>query len=173
MIRSFVAWVLLFVLLAFLCGLISAGPLNELAYTRVIAPLSVLEGETARQALEKQFSTSFPVSANSFYRANRGDEAYWLRVSVSSQDLTAVFRGSSFVTCHFAWQDKYRPVFEFGRELSTGEQAQVSWWVTPDTASSGAYIGGECTGTNYRIFRAFVDQSTGAQWTLYMEIIQL
>ncbi len=172
MVRSFIAWVLLFVLLAYLCGLISAGPLNDFAYSRVLAPLSVAEGPTAKTALEQQFGTALPASASDFHRANRGDQVYWIRVSVSPSELPTVFRGSSQVTCRFAWQDRYRPVFEFERELSASEQAQVAWWTTAATGIT-AYIGGECTGTDYRIFRAFVDQSNSTRWTLYMEIVQL
>jgi hypothetical protein len=171
MIRSFVAWVLLFVLLAYLCGLITAGPLNELAYTRVLAPLSVVEGDAAKRAIEQQFSTSLPGTAADFAHAHRGDEAYWLRVSVNPQELPRIFQGSGFLTCRFAWQDRYRPVFEFARELSSGEQNRIGWW--PTRAAPSAYIGGECTGTDYRIFRAFVDQSNATRWTMYLEIVQL
>ncbi len=172
MVRNFIAWVLLLVLLAFLCGLISAGPLNDFAYSRVLAPLSVQEGQAAKAAMEQQFGTTLPASASDFHRASRGDQAYWLRLSVSLNELPLVFRGSSQVTCHFAWQDRYRPVFEFDRELSAAEQARLAWWTTEGTGIT-AYIGGECTGTNYRIFRAFVDQSNNSRWTMYMEIIQL
>jgi hypothetical protein len=172
MVRNFIAWVLLLVILAFLCGLISAGPLNDFAYSRVLAPLSVQEGQAAKTAMEQQFGTALPASASDFYRANRGDQAYWLRLSVSPNELPAVFRGSSRVTCRFAWQDRYRPVFEFDRELSAAEQARIAWWTTTATGVT-AYIGGECTGTDYRIFRAFVDQSNSSRWTLYMEIVQL
>jgi hypothetical protein len=172
MIRSFIAWVLLFVLLAFLCGLISAGPLNDFAYSRVLAPLNVTEGAAAKTSMEQQFGTALPASAADIHRANRGDEFYWLRLSVSPAELPAVFRGSSSVTCRFAWQDRYRPVFEFDRSLNAGEQAQMAWW-TAEAAGITAYIGGECTGTDYRIFRAFVDQSNSTRWILYMEIVQL
>ena len=172
MIRNFVAWVIFFVLLAYLCGLISAAPLNELAYTRVLAPLTVLEDQAARRALQQQFDTPFPASASGFYRANRGDEAYWIRVSVSPQELPELFRGSEFITCRFPWQDRYRPVFEFSRELSEAEEVDLSWW-SPSDATISAYVGGECTGTDYRIFRAFVDQTDRSQWTMYMEIIRL
>jgi hypothetical protein len=172
MIRSFVAWVLLFVLLAFLCGLIAAGPLNDLAYSQVLAPLNVVDGEAAKSALEQQFGTPLPISATDLYRANRGDEAYWLRLSVARDDMGNVFRGSSRITCRFPLQDRYRPIFEFSRVLSDAEQSRVNWW-TPTNSAITAYVGGECTGSDYRMFRIFVDQTNSTRWTLYMEIIKL
>lgn len=172
MVRSFIAWVLLFVLLAYLCGLVSSAPLNELAYSQVLAPLSVLEGDAARRALEQQFGTPLPASASDVFRASRGDEAYWLRLSVSRDDFANAFRGSNFITCRFPLQDRYRPVFEFERTLSSAEQAQINWW-TPTASSITAYVGGECTGSDYRLFRFFVDQSGPTRWTLYMEVVRL
>lgn len=172
MIRSFVAWVLLFVLLAFLCGLIASGPLNDFAYTRVLAPLSVAEGQNARRALEEQFGTPLPDSVTEVYRANRGDEAYWLRVNLARDDVGNLFRGSAFITCRFPLQDRYRPIFEFARELTDGEKSRVPWW-TPTDATISNYVGGECTGSDYRIFRIFIDQTSSTRWTLYMEIMQL
>jgi hypothetical protein len=171
MIRSFIAWVLLFILLAFLCGLIAAGPLNEFAYSSVLAPLSVVEGDAARRALEQQFGTPFPPSASDFYRANRGDEAYWLRLSVANSEMSRVFLNSRFITCRFPLQDRYRPNFEFQR-LSDADKSQMPWWQAANAGAS-AHIGAECTGSDYRLFRIFVDQSNTARWTLYMEIIRL
>lgn len=171
MIRNFIAWVLLFVLLAFLCGLVTSGPLNDLVYSRVLVPLNVSEGDSARRALEQQFGVTFPASAADFMRANRGDDAYWIQISATPQELPALFRGSPLVTCRFAWQDNYRPVFELPRILSATEQARLTWWLS-GSPTQGPHLGGECTGTDYRIFRAFVDQSNSGRWVMYMEVVR-
>ncbi len=170
MIRNFLGVLLLFVLLAFICGLLSSGPLADLVQGS-IAPLGVDEGSAAQQAMVQQFGKDFPPSASDFYRAARGDQADWLRVSVAPNEINQLFGGSAFFTCHFPLQPAYRPVFEFSRVLNATDQARMTWW-DPNNTSIGTYSGGECTGSDYRFFRMFVDQTSPARWTFYMEVIR-
>jgi hypothetical protein len=172
MIRNFLGILLLFILLSFICGLISAGPLSNLAQDTMFAPLSAVEAQAAQQALSSQFGKTFPSSASDFYRANQGDSAYWLRISVAPNEINQLFGGSNFFTCRFPLQPNFRPVFEFSRLLDGQEQARLGWW-TPADASIRTYSGGECTGTDYRLFRMFVDQSNPSRWTVYMEVVRL
>jgi hypothetical protein len=171
MIRNVLAWIILFILIAYICGLVSSAPLNNLAQTVVFAPLSVNQGDVAAQSLGSQFGQSFPPSATGFFRASQGDQALWIRVSVAPNEINRLFGGSAFFTCRFPLQPAYRPVFEYERLLTTEEQAATSWW-TPNATSIRTFSGGECTGTDYRFFRMFVDQTSSSQWTLYMEVVR-
>jgi len=172
MIRNFFGILLLFILLSFICGLISAAPLSNLAQDTMLAPLSAVEAQAAQQAVAQQFGQTFPASAGDFYRANQGDNAYWMRASVAPAEINQLFGGSSFFTCRFPLQPNFRPVFEFSRLLDAAEQTRLPWW-TPNDSSIRTYSGGECTGSDYRLFRMLVDQSSANRWTVYLEVVRL
>jgi hypothetical protein len=164
-----IGWIVLAILVAFICGLVMSVPLRGFAEENVLATFSVLDGEAAKSALQQQFGIVFPPSVTEFHRANKGDKAYWIQFRLPREALNNLFRGSSYMTCTFPLQSNYRPVFEYGRLLGSEQQVRMSWW-TPNNA--GTYVGGECTGTDYKIFRMFTDVTNSAQWVFYMEVVQ-
>jgi len=166
---SIIGWVVLAILVAFICGLVLSVPLRGFAEENVLATFSVVDDEAAKGALQQQFGIVFPTSVTGFHRANKGDSAYWIQFRLPREALNNLFRGSSFMTCNFPLQANYKPVFEFSRLLSADQQTRMSWW-TPNSA--GTYVGGECTGTDYKMFRMFTDVTNSTQWVFYMEVVR-
>ncbi|MBZ0289211.1 MAG: hypothetical protein K8I30_16445 [Anaerolineae bacterium] len=165
-----VGWVIFFIIVAFICGLIASVPLRGFAENQFLQAFSVSEGESARRLVEQQFGKTFPNTATEFHRANRGDQAYWIQFKIPPQGLQGLFSGSSFMTCTYPLEDSYRPTFEFDRLLSVQDRTRLQWW-NPDVAR--VYVGGECTGRDYKIFRMFADSTNPNLWTFYMEVVRL
>jgi hypothetical protein len=170
--RNFSALVLLFVLLAYICGLISFGALNDYISERTEPQLTSVEGFSAEAAVESRFNRDLPSSATDVYQSSEGDRYYWLRFTVNRPDVNNLFSGSQFITCRFPLQANYRPIFEFDRVLTAAEQAALSWW-TPDSETVRVFSGGECTGTDYRFFRMFMDFTDAQRVTVFMEVAQI
>ena len=169
--RNISALVLLFILLAYICGLVSFGALSDYVRERT-EPLTTFVGQSAESSVENRFSRALPASATDIFEGSEGGRYYWLRFTVGQSDVNNLFQGSPFITCRFPLQPNYRPVFEFNRVLSVEERAVMDWW-TPDGGTTTNYSGGECTGTDYRIFRMFMDFSQGQRITVYLEVAQI
>ncbi len=170
--RNISALVLLFVLLAYICGLISFGALSDYIRERTEPQLVSFEGQSAAAAVASEFRSSLPGSATDIFQSREGDRYLWLRFTVARADANNLFAGSQFITCQFPLQDQYRPIFEFSRVLTAEEQAALTWW-TPESDTIRNYIGGECTGSDYRFFRMFMDLTRSGQVTVYMEVAQI
>lgn len=170
MILRTIGWGLFFLLLAFICGLLFSSPINTFFENNVTQPFSALVGEEAAQAMQNTLGITLPASSTGYYFANQGSRRYWIRMQLGPSDLNGLFRGSSFLTCNFPFQDNFRPVFEWDRLLDANQRVLISWWSPQDARS---YIGGECTGTDYKIFRMFTDTTNAQGWIFYMEVIQL
>jgi hypothetical protein len=56
--------------------------------------------------------------------------------------------------------------------LTQEEQSAMPWWA-PDDEAVRNYSGGECTGSDYRFFRMFMDFTQGNQVTVYMEVARI
>ncbi len=164
-----IGWVILGVIIVFLCGLITALPLSNFVQNSLLAQFSMQNDAEAQRALERQFSISFPANVTEYHRAHWGDRAYWLQFRTTPQNLTTIFRGSPYLTCRFPLVDNFRPVFEFDRLLNAQQRLNMSWW-NPDAART--FTGGECTGTDYKIFRFFADTSSANSWVFYMEVVR-
>lgn len=164
-----VGWGLLFVILAFICGLIASVPLRSLAENNFLQAFGVLEGDTARRAIEQQFGISFPATATDFHRANRGDVAYWIQFRIPPSGLSGLFSGSAFKTCADPLENGQRPTFDYDRLLDAGQRSRTAWW---NPGSTQSFAGGECTGPDYKIFRQFADTSNGSLWTYYLEVVR-
>lgn len=165
-----IGWGAFFVIISFICGLVMSVPLRGFADANFLQTFSAVDGENARRVLESQFGISFPNNATEFHRANRGDKAYWIQFKIPPAGLNGLFRGSNFMTCAYPLEDNYKPTFEFNRLLSPQDQARLEWW-NPDVAR--AFVGGECTGRDYKIFRMFADTTNPNLWTFYMEVVRL
>lgn len=157
-------------LLAFSCGLVFSAPFNDFFANNVTQPFRIFTGTEAAQALQRELGITLPASTADHHFAYQGGRRYWIRMQISSSDLNGLFRGSSFLTCNFPLQDNFRPVFEHGRILNSEQLLLTNWW-TPETAR--VYIGGECTGTDFKIFRMFSDTGNPQAWVFYLEVIQL
>jgi hypothetical protein len=164
-------WFIVFVIIAFICGFVSSGPLGSYIQNNLTDRFSVVSGDQARNTVQNMFGISFPASATDFYRANRGDNAWWVQFRIPPANLGGLFRNSGFMTCTYPLQDNYKPIFQYEHILSSTERSQTSNWWTPDTARS--FVGGECTGRDYKMFRMFADTSNPNLWTFYMEIVRL
>jgi hypothetical protein len=164
-----IGWVILAILVAFICGLVVSVPLRGFAEDNVLATFSTIDGETAKGALQEQFGIVFPTSVTEFHRASKGDKAYWIQFHLSREALNNLFKDSPYMTCDFPLQSNYKPVFEYARLLGPEQWVRMSWW-TPNNAAT--YVGGECTGTDYKIFRMFTDVTNSTQWIFYMEVVQ-
>jgi hypothetical protein len=161
--------VLLAVLLAFICGLFSYLPVMDFAAQNVLERFNAVSGDTARRAIEVQFGVTLPASVDDVRRANLGDSAYWFRLDAPREAMSGLFRGSAYLTCNFPLQTNYRPTFQFPVLAPPEQRAAMNWW-NPDIVTS--FVGGECTGTDYKLFRMFIS-TEGTTWTLYLEIVQL
>src|SRR5690349_19140644 len=166
---SIIGWVILAILIAFICGLVLAVPFQGFAESNVLATFSTVDGDAAKGALQQQFGIVFPASVTDFHRANKGDKAYWIQFRLPREALNNLFGDSPFMTCNFPLQSNYRPVFEVGRLLGADQQVRMSWW---NPTSAATYVGGECTGTDYKIFRMFTDVTNSTQWVFYMEVVR-
>lgn len=164
-----IGWIIVGVIIVFLCGLLSALPLTSFIENNLLAPFGVQTGADAQRALERQFSISFPGGVADYRRASWGDRAYWLQFKTNPQNLSAIFRGSPYMTCQFPLVDNFRPVFEFDRILNAQQRLRMDWW---NPASARSHTGGECTGTDYKIFRMFADTTNPELWTFYMEVVR-
>ncbi len=164
-----IGWVVLAILVAFICGLVVSVPLRSFADDNVLATFNSIDGEAARSALQQQFGIVFPTSVTEFHRANKGDKAYWIQLRLAREALNNLFKDSQYMTCTFPLQSNYIPVFEYARLLGPEQWARMSWW-TPNNAAT--FVGGECTGTDYKIFRMFTDVTNSSQWIFYMEVVQ-
>lgn len=161
--------ILLAILLAFICGLFSYAPITDFAAQNVLTTFNVVDGTTARRAVDLQFGITLPATVTETYRAAVGDSAFWYRITAPREAMSGLFRGSAFLTCNFPLQNNYRPHFQFPQIISPNQRGQMIWW-NPETATS--FIGGECTGSDYKIFRMFINTS-GTLWTLYLEVVRL
>lgn len=164
-----VGWVLLFVILAFICGLIASVPLRSVAETNFLQAFGTVDGDQARRAIEAQFGITFPAEATDFHRANRGDRAYWIQFRIPPNRLSGLFSGSTFKTCADPLEDNQRPTFDYDRLLDAGQRTRTAWWNPMGTQS---FAGGECTGSDYKIFRQFADTSNGSAWIYYLEVVR-
>lgn len=169
MILRTIAWGIFFLLMAFICGLIFSSPLNDFIENNVTQSFQVTTGTDAAQALQNTLGITLPTSSDDHHFAFQGNRRYWIRFQLGPSDLNGLFRGSPFLTCNFPLQDNYRPVFEHDRLLDSNQRLLTNWW-TPETARS--YIGGECTGTDFKIFRMFADTGNSQAWVFYLEAIQ-
>ena len=156
------------IVIVFLCGLVSAIPAMNFLNANLLQPFSVQEGNTAQQAIQRLFGVNMPTSASGFYYANLGNQGYWLQIRMNPHSLNGLFRGSAFMTCSFPLQDGYRPNFEFERLLNANQRIRMSWW-SPENVTR--FVGGECTGRDYKIFRMFADSSNATTWTFYLEVV--
>lgn len=156
-------------LLAYVCGIVttlvaeSASP--GLMFLRAF---NIEEGDAARQALENELNIQFPASAHNFHRASISGRATWMHFVIDKDDLGGLFHG--FMTCQFPLRDNFLPTFEFNRLLDAGQRQQLDWWQPAgNDFRSGA--GGECTGSDYRLFRMFVDRSQPETWRVFVEVV--
>ncbi len=153
----------------FLCGVLAAVPMTNFVQSNILNTFRSREGAEAQRAIQSLAGITFPTSATEFHYANWGDSAYWIQFRVPPQALSGLFGGSGFLTCNFPLVDNYRPTFDFERVLSAQQRTAAAWW-NPETVTR--YTGGECTGSDYKIFRMFADTSSSAGWLFYMEIIR-
>lgn len=162
-------WALIALLLVFLCGLLVSAPLTTFLQGNVLQSYNVRQGADAQRSIQQLFGVSLPANATEFRYANLGDRAYWIQFRMNPQSLNGAFRGSPFLTCTFPLVDNYRSTFDFYRLLNSGQQSQASWW-QPRNATS--FTGGECTGSDYKIFRMFADTGNPGQWIFSMEVVR-
>jgi hypothetical protein len=165
-----IGWVIVGLILVFICGLVSSAPIILFIENTIIAPFTSQEGGDAQRAMERQFGITFPAGAADYRRASLGNRAFWFQFRIAPTALRGLLRDSPFLTCSFPLMDNYRPVFEFDRLLSAEQRNRMSWW---NPAEARSFVGGECTGTDYRLFRFFADSSSANLWTLYMEVVRL
>ncbi|MBZ0294845.1 MAG: hypothetical protein K8L99_19950 [Anaerolineae bacterium] len=162
-------WALIAMLFVFLCGLLAAAPMSTFLQNNVLQFFTVREGTDAQRSIQQLFGVNLPANATNFHYANLGDQGYWIQFSMNPQSLNGAFRGSPFLTCVFPLVDNYRPTFDFYRMLNGTRQNQASWW---QPRSANSYTGGECTGSDYKIFRMFADTGNPGQWTFSMEVVR-
>jgi hypothetical protein len=167
----FAVGILIALIVAYFCGVLtivvanSASP--DFAFMR---GFSVQVDEQAQGALDGQLNVQFPATASNFYRADLSGKATWMRFDINPNDISGLF--SAFMTCDFPLRDGYLPNFEFGHVLNGGQQLEISsWWQPAGDASFRAGVGGECTGSDYRMFRMFADQSNNQFWQVFMEVV--
>lgn len=167
----FAIGVLVALVVAYFCGALtivianSASP--NFAFMRAYG---MQVDEQAQQALQSQLNVQFPSSASNFFRADLSGVATWMRFDIDPNQMNGLFAG--FMTCDFPLRDNYLPNFEFERLLSGAQQQELrSWWRPAGDESFRAGVGGECTGSDYRMFRMFADQSNPQRWQVFMEVV--
>ena len=60
--------ILLAILLAFICGLFSYAPITDFAAQNVLTTFNVVDGTTARRAVDLQFGITLPATVTETYR---------------------------------------------------------------------------------------------------------
>ena len=160
---------LLLIFLAYACGVITTLVANSASPGFLfLRAYTVQEGDAARAALESQLGVQFPALAHNFNRADISGRATWMHFVLTPNDLDGLFRG--YMTCEFPLRDNFLPTFDFNRLLNADQRAQLAWWrPAGNDFTSGA--GGECTGSDYRLFRLFVDRSQPENWQVYLEVV--
>lgn len=158
-------------LLAFGCGFFAYLPVTGYLDGRVLSSFQAFTGDNAKGPLERLIGKSFPASAGNFNYVSLNDEAVWVGFTISSSEFGPFLGGSSFITCPLLMRDNFRPNFQYPR-LLTAEQQMVlnAWW---RTAAAAAYIGQECTGSDFRIIRVLADIGTANMLTVYIESVRL
>jgi hypothetical protein len=159
----------LVVFLAYACGIITTLIANSTSPGFLFLRAFVSEeGDAARRSLENQLGFQFPASAHNFHRADISGKATWMHFVIDKDDLGGLFRG--YMTCEFPLRDNALPTFEFNRLLNGDQRLQLAWWQPAgNDFRSGA--GGECTGSDYRLFRLFVDRSQPEDWLVFLEVV--
>jgi hypothetical protein len=132
----------------------------------VASPITTLNGNAAREAVESYFAITFPPATDDFYIARRNDD-YWIRFNAAKDELRGLLAGSPVLVCDdLALLDGLRPEFAF-RDLTPTDQTTLDWW-TPDTVAS--FVGSDCVGENLTSYKILVDTSRTDVWTVYLEI---
>ena len=161
----------LLIILAYACGIITSLVANSASPGLLfLRAFTISEGDIAKRALESELRITFPPSAHDFRRAHISDTATWMHFTVDQGQLDGLFE--NYMTCEFPLWENAMPHFEFNRLLSGDQRLQMAWWQPAgDNFTSGA--GGECTGSDYRIFRIFVDRSRPDNWDVFLETVVL
>ena len=166
----FALGILIGLVVAYFCGVVTViVAMNTSPDLVFLRAYSLQEGDQARRALEDQLNVEFPASASEFHRADLGGKATWMRFNIARNDLPRMFSG--FMTCQFPLRDDFLPNFEYDRLLTPQQQQEtLAWWQpADDSIRSGA--GGECTGSDYRIFRVFADRTDPETWEVFLEVV--
>lgn len=158
-------------LLSFGCGFFAYVPVSGYLEGRLFTSFRAYTGDNARGPLEQVLGRSFPASASNFNYVNLNDRAVWIGFTIATRDFGPFLAGSPFVTCPLLMRDNYRPNFQFPRLLTPEQQLVLNAWWRPTVAA--AYIGQECTGSDFRIIRVLCDISAGNVMTVYIEAVRL
>lgn len=158
-------------LLAFACGFFAYVPVSGYLGSNLLTSFRVYEAENAKGPLEQIIGKAFPASASGFHYINLNDRAAWLGFTISSSEFGSFLAGSPFITCPLQMRDNYRPNWHYPRLLDAEQQLVLNAWWRPNAAT--AFIGQECTGSDFRIIRVMCDISTANVMTVYIESVRL
>lgn len=158
-------------LLSFGCGFFAYLPVSGYLDGRLFTSFRAYTGDNAKGPLEQALGKTFPASAGNFNYVNLNDQAAWLGFTIAVSDFGTFMAGSPFITCPLLMRDNFRPNFQHPRLLNAEQQLTLSAWWRP--AAATAYIGQECTGSDFRIIRVLGDISAGGVMAVYIESVRL